>query len=274
MYLLTSLNQFTDTAMVEPAYVVVVPGEARFWRVFREDGVVCGTGAVLVAFRKFILGLNPSQDGILKIGSVALCNHLAETARQSGLPTIFAAAPPPPDAVPVMAFDAVRRDHVRTLIRVRDLELDNRANVRAGRFSFLDRTSCGVRWLDWVPGYRLCLSGFRIKLISSLRAGLHLRVGVVEPNAPTRPDGTRIDPPRFISAAKPMSDGVHVIIPCDPVDPMRRLDSTGSTNDCYEDAKLDRAMLDFYGCSATQAINFRLGAGTEAQAAGYARRVA
>jgi len=228
---------------------IVVGGDAEQWHVFREDTEGEAGVRAIERFRAFACALDPARDGVLKIGSTAVCTHFGDIVRLLGIPAVFAAAPPG-GALPVLAEalrDGARRDRVRALVRASGVTADSHGNVRSGRFNILDQIDGRPAWVAWKPGARVCLSGFRVELLDTGRAGMHIRVGVPVEGSPLDARGYRTEPPRFISSAKIRSDGVFAVAPCDPIDPLRPI-SGGTTGDRYEDAMLVFALRAFYGC--------------------------
>ena len=233
--------------VTEDAPIVVVAGDADHWRVFRDADHP--PERLLFSFRAFLKALAPIRDGVVRFGNTALTDHMADLARRYGLPTIFATSANTRSQSPLVAALATgqRRDRVRALIRVSNLQRDERGNVRQGSFFYLDRTASGLAWVSWEPGARICLRDFRVELLDTARAGFHLRIGAVVENSSLDGQGYRIDPPRFLGMGKPHRNGVYVVIPSDPVEPLRMLDGHGRIGDAEDDALLAFALRAFYG---------------------------
>ncbi len=257
---------------------IVVAGRAEHWHVFQDASHKDSPGGLLEAFRTFVGALDPEKDGVLKIGSTSLCSHMADIVRLLRIPAVFVERPPPSDFV-VPDFcgalaDCSRRDHVRLLARTCAALHDAQGNLRSAHLDLLDQVDGHPAWVPWIPGERLCLSGFRIELLDTPRAGIHIRVGVPIEGSPLDACGYRIEPPRFLSGEKPPLCGAFVVIPSDPIEPLRPLDTSGSLGDAYEDGMLSCALHAFYGCDPDEANAFRRGVGLAGTGIARARRAA
>ena len=228
---------------------IIVPGNPERREIFRDSDYKPEN--LLTSFRNFIAGVT-ATNGILRIGNTAVTDHMAETARLSGIPTIFASAPLPvinDCTLPLSVLKQHRRDRVRAFFLTRNIQRDERGNIRKGDFYYLDRIAGVLSWAEWKPGTRICLSDYRIELVDTSRAGLHLRTGVASANGRTDEKGYRSDRARFTGSGKPSGNGIHAVIPCDAVEPLRKLDGYARTGDEEEDFLLQCALRDFYGVS-------------------------
>lgn len=108
-----------------------------------------------------------------------------------------------------------RPDSFRLFALAENLAFDARGNARSGDVYFLDRVSGGSVWVPWILGECVHWHPFRLALLSTPRAGLHV---VSEWRAGTD------DPLRYGSNVQLARDGVLVLSPCNVVRPAERLE--------------------------------------------------
>lgn len=226
----------------------------------------------LETFRNLVKNLAGTGQGVRVIGNVSPLSHYGDICRLARIPAIF--APTLADADQAAALRATssasaeiafarafNRANLRVLVRVSELECDAQGNARRAVIEHLDGTVAGARWIGWRPGKRICLSGFRIELRDTKRAGLHLRVGIVIEDSPRDARGYRTAAPRFISTVKLDREGLLVVRPHDPVEPAYALSLGQTPQDDEEREILIAAVTHCYQASPANALLYASGGG-------------
>ncbi len=168
----------------------------------------------------------------------------------------------PPDASP--AYDRLMKSRSlsRLVFSVHVTERDDVGNIRKADFWHLHGNHHGAFWVRWPVERRLCIGGMRIVLEDTKRAGLHIRIGVPVTDSALDEYGFRIEKPRFVSSYRPAGNGVHVIVPCDPVEPGYALASDCGNIDSEERNLLISTLQCYFWATAQQAGEILRGSGT------------
>jgi len=121
-----------------------------------------------------------------------------------------------------------RPDTLRLFALAENLAFDGKGNARDGEVYYLEKHQGRVSWCRWVVGECLHWHGFRIALLSTPRAGLHL----VSEWRPQRGDAYRYTGNHHLHR-----DGVLVLSPCNALRLAEPLDE--ALADAEEERHLD-----------------------------------